>query len=102
MVLFILVSVSVSCMAHMSSPFKKTGTEHGKQRFSLSAWDCCNIRLMTFVPLVWLGEPSSYSGSFAPFVLERTIFFPLVGYYFEKRVFRFFIVLVIASLISFV
>ncbi len=44
------------------------------------------VRVMTFIPLAWMGEPTSYTGSFAPFVLERTIFFPLMGYYFEERV----------------
>ena len=44
------------------------------------------VNLMTFAPLAVLGEPTSYSKNFAPFVLNNTVFYPLAGYYLEERV----------------
>ena len=43
-------------------------------------------KLLAFVPLVLFREPSSFNGYFIPFVVDRTVMFPLLGYYLEERV----------------
>ena len=43
------------------------------------------VRLMTFVPLAYTGEPLSTSQYFTLFILDNTVLLPLLGYYLENR-----------------
>ena len=43
------------------------------------------VRLMTFVPIAFFGDPSSTSRYFTLFLLDNTVLFPLLGYYMEQR-----------------